>query len=89
MKQKLKKKQAVNPAFSSLLPPEARFTLASDTAKRVGERYHDILSSPTIQGLKHIKNIVSEAILLEQVVESHVDDCRARIEKRYNQRKRV
>ncbi|KPA36582.1 transposase [Fusarium langsethiae] len=88
MKQKLKKKQAVNPAFSSLLPPEARFTLASDTAKRVGERYHDILSSPTIQGLKHIKNIVSEAILLEQVVESHVDDRRARIEKRYNQRKR-
>jgi hypothetical protein len=38
--------------------------------------------------LKHIKNIVSEAILLEQVVESHVDDRRARIEKRYNQRKR-
>ncbi|KAL3588208.1 hypothetical protein FPOAC2_14107 [Fusarium poae] len=27
MKQKLKKKQTVNPAFSSLLPPEARFTL--------------------------------------------------------------
>jgi hypothetical protein len=80
-------KQAVDPAYNSLLPPETRFSAASDTARHVGERYHDVFSSPTRQGLKHIRNIVNEAILLEDVITKYVDDRRTRIEKRFNQRK--
>jgi hypothetical protein len=88
MKKKLKGKQAVDPAFISLLPHESRFSIASDTAKRVGERYHEIFSSPTRQGMKHIRNIVSEAIMLAGIVNDYTEDRQGRITKRYNQRKR-
>lgn len=88
LKKQLKAKQAVDPTYASLLPPEGRFSAASDTAKRVGERYHDLLSSPTRAGLKHIRNIVSEAILLEDTIKRYADDRRSRIEKQYNKRKR-
>ncbi|RKK61044.1 hypothetical protein BFJ69_g17162 [Fusarium oxysporum] len=86
MKQ-LKSKQLVDPAYNSLLPPETRFSAASDTARHVGERYHGIFSSPTRQGLRHIRNIVNKAILPEDVITKYVDDRRTRVEKRHNQRK--
>jgi hypothetical protein len=70
------------------LPPEGRFSAASDTAKHIGERYHDIFSSPTRAGLKHIRNIVNEAVLLEETIKRYADDRRSRIEKQYNKRKR-
>ncbi|KAI7771377.1 hypothetical protein LZL87_013876 [Fusarium oxysporum] len=62
--------------------------MASDTAKDVGDRYHDILSSPTLRGLEAVRKIVNEAIVLEDIVRNHVEDRRACIEKRYHQRKR-
>ncbi|KAM5529737.1 transposase [Fusarium oxysporum f. sp. phaseoli] len=88
LRKQLKSKQAVDPAYASLLPPEGRFSTASDAAKHVGERYHDILSSPTRAGLKHIRNIVNEAMLLEDTIKRYADDRRSRIEKQYNKRKR-
>ncbi|OBS15817.1 hypothetical protein FPOA_13410 [Fusarium poae] len=71
LQKQLKSKQAVDPAYASLLPPEGRFSAASDTAKHVGERYHDILSSPTRAGLKNIRNIVNEAMLLEDTIKRY------------------
>lgn len=65
-----------------------RFHAASSTAETIGERYHDILSSPTLAGLRHIRNIVHEAVVLEDVIKKYVDDRRTRIEKRYHERKR-
>ncbi|KAG8664764.1 uncharacterized protein FPOAC1_013544 [Fusarium poae] len=47
-----------------------RFHAASSTAETIGERYHDILSSPTLAGLRHIRNIVHEAVVLEDVIKS-------------------
>ncbi|KAJ4075640.1 hypothetical protein NW769_015394 [Fusarium oxysporum] len=88
LKKKLKMRKAINPALSSLLPAENRFPLASDTARDVSNRYHDILSSPTLRGLKSALKIVSEAIVLEDIVRNHVEDRQGRIEKRYHQRKR-
>ncbi|KAG7406844.1 hypothetical protein Forpi1262_v018256 [Fusarium oxysporum f. sp. raphani] len=88
LRKKLKTKKTVDPAFFSLLPSETRFSTASATAQHVRDRYHDILSSPTRQGLKHIQNIVHEAILLEDHIKRHVEGRRARIEKRYHERKR-
>jgi hypothetical protein len=88
VKKQLTARQAVDPAYASLLPPEGRFSAASDTAKRVGERYHDVFSSPTRTGLKHIRNIVNEAVLLEETIKRYADDRRSRIEKHYNKRKR-
>ncbi|KAJ0126580.1 Uncharacterized protein HZ326_30314, partial [Fusarium oxysporum f. sp. albedinis] len=37
LRKQLKSKQAVDPAYNSLLPPETRFLAASDTARHVGE----------------------------------------------------
>ncbi|RKK74042.1 hypothetical protein BFJ69_g8781 [Fusarium oxysporum] len=88
LRKKLKAKKTVNPAFLSLLPSETRFTTASATAQRLRDQYHDILSSPTRQGLMHIQKIVNEAILLEKHVLENVNDRRTRIEKRYYERKR-
>ncbi|RFN44709.1 hypothetical protein FIE12Z_11051 [Fusarium flagelliforme] len=84
----LGKKKTCTPAYASLLPSETRFLSASVTAESIGERYHDILSSPTRQGLKHIRNIVHEAVLLEDVIKKYVDNRKTRIEKRYHERKR-
>ncbi|PCD22282.1 hypothetical protein AU210_016072 [Fusarium oxysporum f. sp. radicis-cucumerinum] len=88
LRKKLKTCKAIDPALSSLLPEESRFPLASDTARDIGNRYHDILSSPTLRGLESVRKIVNEAIVLEEIVRNHVEDRRARIEKRYHQRKR-
>ncbi|SCO92428.1 uncharacterized protein FRV6_16556 [Fusarium oxysporum] len=88
LRKKLKTRKAIDPALSSLLPEENRFPLASDTARDIGNRYHDILSSPTLRGLESVRKIVNEAIVLEEIVRNHVEDRRARIEKRYHQRKR-
>jgi hypothetical protein len=84
----VKTRKAVDPAFSSLLPSESRFQRASDTAKHVAEKYHDLLSSPTRSGLRQVGKIVTEAVLLESTVTMYVDDRRARIEKRYHEKKR-
>ncbi|KAF4331878.1 hypothetical protein FBEOM_14340, partial [Fusarium beomiforme] len=88
LKKKLKTHKAIDPALSSLLPAENRFPIASDTARDIRNRYHDILSSPTRRGLEAIQKIVSEAVVLEDIVRNHVADRRERIEKRYHQRKR-
>ncbi|KAI7772853.1 hypothetical protein LZL87_013970 [Fusarium oxysporum] len=88
LKKKLKTRKAIDPALSSLLPAENRFPLASDTARDVSNRYHDILSSLTLRGLESVRKIVSEAIVLEDIVRNHVEDRQGRIEKRYHQRKR-
>jgi len=88
LKKKLKTRKAIDPALSSLLPAENRFSLASDTARDVSNRYHDILSSLTLRGLESVRKIVSEAIVLEDIVRNHVEDRQGRIEKRYHQRKR-
>jgi hypothetical protein len=88
LRKQLKKKKTFTPAHFSLLPSDMRFHAASSTAETIGERYHDILSSPTLAGLRHIRNIVHEAVVLEDVIKKYVDDRRTRIEKRYHERKR-
>ncbi|OBS16193.1 hypothetical protein FPOA_27691 [Fusarium poae] len=88
LRKQLKKKKTFTPAHFSLLPSDMRFYAASSTAETIGERYHDILSSPTLAGLRHIRNIVHEAVVLEDVIKKYVDDRRTRIEKRYHERKR-
>ncbi|KAL6365686.1 hypothetical protein LRP88_01687 [Fusarium phalaenopsidis] len=88
LRQQIKAKKAVNPAFASLLPSDTRFQRASDTAKRVTEEYLDIFSSLTRAGLQEVRKVVIEAVLLEEIVTMYMDDRRSRIEKRYNQMKR-
>ncbi|KAJ4073619.1 hypothetical protein NW761_014215 [Fusarium oxysporum] len=88
LRKKLKAKKTINPAFLSLLPSETRFTTASATTQHLRDQYHDILSSPTRQGLMHIQKIVNEAILLEKHILENVNNRRIHIEKRYYKRKR-
>jgi hypothetical protein len=80
-KKQLQSKQAINPAFSLLLPHNARFQIAADTAQRLSDRYGDVFSSPTRAGLRQIRNAVTEAVMLESTITAYVDDRRARIEK--------
>ncbi|KAM6508499.1 hypothetical protein FALCPG4_19005 [Fusarium falciforme] len=87
-KKQLQAKQAINPAFASLLPHDSRFQTAADTAKHLSECYGDTFSSPTRAGLRQIRKVVTEAVILESTVTAYVDDRRARIEKRYNAKKR-
>ncbi|RMI93959.1 hypothetical protein CDV36_016510, partial [Fusarium kuroshium] len=87
-KKQLQEKQAINPAFASLLPHESRFQAVADTAKRLSGRYGDTFSSPTRARLRQIRNVVTEAVVLEYTITVYVDDRRARIEKRYNAKKR-
>ncbi|KLO97764.1 Uncharacterized protein Y057_13245 [Fusarium fujikuroi] len=86
---KLQAKKCIDPASNSLLPQETRFSTASDTAKHIhiSERYHNILCSPPRLGLQHIRNIVNEAILIEDIIKKYIEDRRRRIEKRYDKRK--
>ncbi|KAG7408735.1 hypothetical protein Forpe1208_v012163 [Fusarium oxysporum f. sp. rapae] len=87
-KKQLQAKQAINPAFASLLPHDSRFQTAADTEKHLSDRYGEVFSSPTRAGLRQICNVVTEAVMLESTVTAYVDDRRARIEKRYNAKKR-
>ncbi|KAG8668156.1 hypothetical protein FPOAC1_007530 [Fusarium poae] len=75
-RKQLKKKKTFTPAHFSLLPSDMRFHAASSTAETIGERYHDILSSPTLAGLRHIRNIVHEAVVLEDVIKISLQDLR-------------
>src|SRR4029450_13305651 len=72
----------------SLLPHNARFQTAADTAQRLSDRYGDVFSSPTRAGLRQSRKVVTEAVMLESTVTAYVDDRRARIEKQYNAKKR-
>ncbi|KAG8670226.1 hypothetical protein FPOAC1_009631 [Fusarium poae] len=76
LRKQLKKKKTFTPAHFSLLPSDMRFHAASSTAETIGERYHDILSSPTLAGLRHIRNIVHEAVVLEDVIKISLQDLR-------------
>ncbi|KAJ3455081.1 hypothetical protein MRS44_013681 [Fusarium solani] len=70
-KKQLQGKQAMNPAFASLLPHDSRFQTAADTAKRLSDRYGDAFSSPTRAGLRQICNVVTEAMMLESTVTAY------------------
>ena len=41
-----------------------------------------------LRGLKSVWKIISEAIILKDIMRNHVKDRQGRIEKRYHQRKR-
>lgn len=66
----------------------ARFQRASNTTKHVIEKYHELLSSPTRSRLRQVGKVVTEAVLLENMVTAYVDNRRMRIEKRYHKKRR-
>ena len=47
-----KARQAINPAYASLLPAESRFQMAADAINHMREKYNALLSSPTREGLR-------------------------------------
>jgi hypothetical protein len=49
--------------------------MASDIARDIGNCYYDILSSLTRWGLKAIQKIISEAVMLKDIVKKHIADC--------------
>ncbi|KJK85877.1 hypothetical protein H633G_10271 [Metarhizium anisopliae BRIP 53284] len=54
LQEQLRQRKRINPAYTSLLPSETWFQVAADAANDIRERYHDILSSPSREGLRQI-----------------------------------
>ncbi|KAL7787469.1 hypothetical protein V8C37DRAFT_390423 [Trichoderma ceciliae] len=81
-------KSSINPAFSSLLPKEARFYQASTSIQNACEKYSDLMSSPTREGLRQASLVVTEACTLEKHVNHFIVDRNHRIEKLSSRRKR-
>jgi hypothetical protein len=85
---KMKARQAINPAFASLLPDDARFQRASDATKHMSEKYSHLLSSPTRGELHQVRKVVSEALLLHETFQAYIDDRISRLEKAYHQKRK-
>ncbi|KAL7787980.1 hypothetical protein V8C37DRAFT_389258 [Trichoderma ceciliae] len=83
-----RQKSAINPAFSSLLPKEARFHQASTSIQNAREKYGDLMSSPTREGLRQASLVVTEACTLEKHVNHFIVDRNHCIEKLSSRRKR-
>ncbi|KAM4067629.1 DDE superfamily endonuclease [Hirsutella rhossiliensis] len=88
VEEQLKLRQAVNPAYASLLPKETRFEQAVDTVRHIKHRYNDLLSSPTRNGLSNVTRTVTEASLLALNLAKQYQDRLQRIEKMSNRLKR-
>ncbi|KJZ67993.1 hypothetical protein HIM_09030 [Hirsutella minnesotensis 3608] len=86
--EQLRQQRLVNPAYNSVLPNEARFQIAADTTNRLRQRYHDVLSSPTREGLRQTAKVVTEALILQSQVESFIKDRNSRIAAWSNRKKR-
>jgi DDE superfamily endonuclease len=86
--EKQKQREAINPAFSSLLPKETRFHQASTSIYQAREKYGDLMSSPTREGLRQASLVVTEACTLEKHVNNFIVDRNRRIERLGSRRKR-
>ncbi|KJZ67929.1 hypothetical protein HIM_12682 [Hirsutella minnesotensis 3608] len=84
----LKARQAVNPAYESLLPEETRFQRAADTIRTIEEKYLNLLSSPTRAGLRSARRAVIEAVTMSSVVTAANNDRLKRIEMMSRRRQR-
>ncbi|KAK5991832.1 MFS-type transporter clz9-like protein [Cladobotryum mycophilum] len=81
LKQQRKQRKAINPAYASLLPQEFRFQLAADTIESMTHRYHDILSSPTREGLRIARQVMAEASVMESNLKQFIEDRHDRLER--------
>lgn len=86
--EKQKQREAINPAFSSLLPKETRFHQALTSIHEAREKYGDLMSSPTSEGLRQASFVVTEACTLEKHVNNFIVDRNRRIERLGSRRKR-
>lgn len=86
--EKQKQREAINPAFSSLLPRETRFHQASTSVHQAREKYGNLMSSPTREGLRQASLVVTEACALENHVNNFIVDRNRRIERLGSRRKR-
>lgn len=65
LQKRRKKQQPIDPGLENLLPKETRFQGASDAARDIRNRYHDVLSSPTRSRLQNLGAIAAEASVME------------------------
>ena len=88
LKEQQKSHQAIDPASSSLLPREQRFQIASDMISGVRQRFDEVLSFPTREGLRFASKVAIEASALESQVKAFLRDRNQRVEALANRRKR-
>jgi hypothetical protein len=80
-------RKAIHPSVIKLLPVETRFQDAQDQIERIYERYQEIMSSPTLEAITNVRNVVAEAALMHREREAFSTDRLSRIEKYGKRRK--
>ncbi|KAF5131517.1 hypothetical protein E5D57_007872 [Metarhizium anisopliae] len=88
LQEQLRQRKRINPAYTSLLPSETRFQVAADAANDIRERYHDILSSPSREGLRQIANVSAESIMLHNHSNEVIVNRTQRVQAYANRKKR-
>lgn len=81
-----KQQKAIHPSIMKLLPVETRFQDAQDQMERVYKRYQQVMSSPTLEAITSVRNVLSEAIIIDRERETFSADRLSRIE-RYGKRR--
>lgn len=70
-----------------LLPVDSRFQDAQDQIERIYQRYQEIMSSPTLEAITNVRNVVAEAALMHREREAFSADRLSRLEKYGKRRK--
>jgi hypothetical protein len=83
-----KLREAINPAYASLLPDEFRFQGVADQIDDLIERYRDRHSSPSREVLRRAKRLVVEGTVMDSNLRENIRDRHSRIEKANNIMKR-
>ncbi|KAF5120992.1 hypothetical protein E5D57_013328 [Metarhizium anisopliae] len=88
LQEQLRQRKRINPAYTSLLPSETWFQVAADAANDIRERYHDILSSPSREGLRQIAKVSAESIMLHNHSNEVIVNRTKRVQAYANRKKR-
>lgn len=75
-----RQREAVNPAFKSLLPAGTRFQGAADTIQHFDIKYSELLSSPLRAALRQVQSVVTEAAVLNSQVAAFCQSRTQRID---------
>lgn len=82
-----RERNAIHPSVLKMLPSETRFQDAQDQIERIYRRYQEVMSSPTLEAIANIRDVVTEAGLLHREREAVASHRLNRIEK-YGKRRR-
>lgn len=82
-----RERKSIHPSVLKMLPSETRFQDAQDQIERIYRRYQEVMSSPTLEAIANIRDVVTEAGLMHREREAVASHRLSRIEKYGKRRK--